>query len=105
MQSNQDMKRQTALLQEQVRLARRADRRAGCLMGLLWTLLFGVFYWGWLAIKWATLLAWRSGALAWAVCWGATVTASVWTWRGSVWVTRQAMTWARTVYQRIRPAA
>ena len=63
-----------------IRLQRQANRQRGCLLGILWTLLFGVFYWSWLAIKWTVKasvavlrLSWR---WTWALC--------VWTWRGSV---------------------
>lgn len=90
----------TRLLKEQVRLQRQANRRLGCLSGVVFTLFFGVFYWMWLAIKWTAGMCWRGGALAW----GAVVLAGVWCWRGSVWTGAQLVTLARAAYARMRGA-
>jgi hypothetical protein len=52
---------------EMLRLQRRADRRGGCLMFVLWTFLFGVFYWTWLAIKWTAIGSLALCRVGWAL--------------------------------------
>lgn len=39
------------LLREQLRLARKADRRGGCLWNIVMVLLFGVFYLAYMLVK------------------------------------------------------
>lgn len=105
MRRNEDvnMRQQTnRLLREQVKLQRQANRRLGCLSGVVFTVLFGVWYWAWLAVKWTV-----KGAVALGMAsWGVLVLASVWTWRGSVvasvWTCTRLVTLARAVYARVR---
>lgn len=95
-----------ALLREQVRLMQKADRRSGCLWNLVMSVLFGVFYWTWLALKrlakwawWTLRLVWASirlatffvlAALAW--CWEVTKLGAAWAWHQAVRLVR----WARS---------
>lgn len=85
---------------EMLRLQRRADRRGGCLMAIVWTLLFGVFYWAWLGIKWTakgSVVLMRVGwalFVAYPVKW--TIVGCRWAWLGTVAATRLAMKGARS---------
>jgi hypothetical protein len=79
-----------ALLAEQVRLARKADRRGGCLWNLVMLLLFGVFYLAWLAVKRLAKWTWAALVLTWAaIRWAARQV-----WAATVWVSTHA--WAAT---------
>lgn len=50
---------------EMLRLQRRADKRGGLLHFVLFTWLFGIFYWAWLALKWCVILSVKAVRLGW----------------------------------------
>ena len=65
-----------AQAEEMLRLQRHANAQRGCLMSIVWTLLFGVFYWAWLAVKWT----WKGSVALVRLGWRWTVTYPVvWT--------------------------
>lgn len=69
---------------EMIRLQRQANRQRGCLLAVIWTLLFGVYYWGWLALKWTA-----KGSIALIrLSWRWTLAFYKWLWRSSVAVGR-----------------
>lgn len=76
-----------ALLEEQNRLLRKADRRGGCLWNLVMVLFFGIFYITWLIIK--RLIKW----VIWLIL---TV------WAGLRWLGALIMRWTRSLVARIR---
>jgi hypothetical protein len=69
---------------EMLRLQRRTDRRVGCLWGLVMTVLFGVWYWCWLAVKWTAIGSVKLARIGWT--W--TLIACRWAWLGTVALTR-----------------
>lgn len=81
---------------ELIRLQRQANRQRGCLLGILWTLLFGIFYWGWLAVKWTAILSWRAVMLGWHI----TLDLAVLSWRGGVWLYHASDRGVRALYAR-----
>lgn len=77
--------------EEMLRLQRRADRRGGCLFAIAMSLLFGWFYWAWLALKWTAIGSWKLTVLSWRAAfalsrwsWSAGMVAGRWMWRGCV---------------------
>ena len=76
------------LLREQLRLARKADRRGGCLWNIVMFILFGLFYLAWLGIKRLAKWTWWVLVFLWA--------ATKWIWRGLILVPAM-WTWRKTV--------
>lgn len=99
MQSNPNQGQPTrAQFDELLRRQRKADRRMGCLMGLVWTWAFGIFYWSWLAMKWTTKGTWALTRWSWEwLC----VKPAVWTWRGSVALYQAARPQVEHLYQQL----
>lgn len=90
--------RLAAMLEEQNRLLRKADRRGGCLWNIVMLVLFGVFYLAWLLIKrlvkwtvWAALAVWA--ALRWT---------AVHIWAGLRWSWALIVRASRAVARRLR---
>lgn len=50
---------------EMLRLARRADKRGGLLHFVVFTWLFGIFYWSWLALKWTAIGSVKLARIGW----------------------------------------
>lgn len=80
---------------EMIRLQRQANRQRGCLLAVVWTLLFGVFYWAWLALKWTAKGSFALIRLSWR--W--TLAFCKWSWRSSVALGRLTYTGMRAAMQ------
>ena len=76
-----------AQAEELLRLQRRADKRGGVLHFVLFTWLFGIFYWSWLALKWSVILSVKFVRLGWRWTVAYPVKWSIalcrWTWQAS----------------------
>lgn len=98
MASNQPQPMMTqAQAAEMLRLQRRADRRGGCLFGIVMSLLFSWVYWTWLVVKWTVLStlallrwSWKASVVLWRWSWAAAVKC----WQWSVAATRKATPYA-----------
>jgi hypothetical protein len=69
------------------------QRGNGCLLTLLATLLFGWFGLAAAAAVALTRITWHVGVWCIRATWAATVATCVWSWRGGVWLGRQAHTY------------
>ncbi len=84
MTSNSEPGMTRAQADEILRLQRRADRRSGCLFGIIMSLLFSWLYWIWLVLKWTAIGSWKLLRWAWSV--GVAICRLLWrtstvTWR------------------------